>query len=1023
MRRFLPGVIVLLAFPAIPQSTTGQNAIHFERISSNHGLSQNSVFSIAQDHLGFMWFSTQDGVNRYDGHSFLVFRQNLSDSNSLSNNFCGPLLVDRQGRIWIGTEGSGVDMLDPNTVTFRNYHRQNETLSRTGGDAIKALAEDADGRIWVGTQSGLGIINPAPSAPPVIRDVPGIPEKIVGALLRDRNDALWVGTELGAFVSEGDGGGFRRISFDDAGSRHVQGLAEDEGGVVWATTSRGLYRLDPVRSAFQPAHPFFTGRDLGAIIPGNGDALWICSVVGLIEYHPAREALQIHSHSDIHPTSLSSNAVISAYKDRSGVLWFGTFSGVNRYAPLQTKFLTYRHIPGDPASLSNGNVRSVCEDHTGALWISTLNGLNRLSPGQRSFRRYYPSTSGLSSNLVWSIREQRLGDRSVLWAGTNAHGVNEILIAPDGKAAFRHHLKGRSIASMAIDSGGVIWAGDLNGEVYRFDRRAKEFTIAPIKNAERVVALHVDRNNDLWIGTLGNGAIRLRSSTGEIRSYRHDPSRPGSLSNNHVISFCEDQTGAMWIGTYAGLNRLDPTGASFSRYTTREGLPNDVVYGILCDDLGNLWMSTNMGIARLNPATSRFVSFDVSDGLQDNEFNQGAAYKARNGMMYFGGINGISVFHPDSISLNPHVPSVVITDFRVLHKSIRSDMSTIRFKGPIEHAKSITLSHRENVFSVEFVALEFTNPRKNRYSYKMEGFDDRWIEAGDRREATYTNLDPGSYVFRVRASNNDGVWNEEGAALSIIITPPFWMTWWFRGILVLGFLSVGPFIYFRRVRSLRREHKMQEELSRKLIDSQEAERKRIAGELHDSVGQDLLVIRNKLILGLEAGGGTPEQRREFAEAADYAAKSLKHVREISRNLRPLQLDQLGLSAAIESVVEAVTKAGQLDHSLHIDDIAGFLSKETEIHVFRIIQEALNNVVKHAGKCTVSVEVKRLETGVVIQIADNGAGFDPAAASRSQGLGLSGISERAKIAGGEAVISSAPGAGTKLTVTVPLKSHG
>lgn len=366
MRRLLPGVLVLLAFPAVPQTATGQNDIHFERITSDHGLSQNSVFSIAQDHLGFMWFSTQDGVNRYDGHSFLVFRQGLSDSNSLSNNFCGPLLVDRRGRLWIGTEGSGVDMLDPRSGTFRNVRHDAEGDPLTRSDAIAALAEDHTGRIWVGTRSGLGMIDPDRTTPLVIEKVPGIPGKLVGTLLRDRENRMWVGTEVGGFVSEGAGTEFRGLPFEDAESRHVQGLVEDGAGLIWAATSRGLYRFDPSGPVFRSAHPFLAGKDLGAIMQDGDGSLWIGSVQGLVEYHPTRRAVRIHTHNSSNPASLSSNAVISAFRDRSGVLWFGSFNGVNRHAPMGTKFLTYRHSPGDPGSISNSNVRSICEDHTTA---------------------------------------------------------------------------------------------------------------------------------------------------------------------------------------------------------------------------------------------------------------------------------------------------------------------------------------------------------------------------------------------------------------------------------------------------------------------------------------------------------------------------------------------------------------------------------------------------------------------------------------------------------------------------------
>jgi ligand-binding sensor domain-containing protein/signal transduction histidine kinase len=993
----------------------------FERISTKNGLSQNTVFGIAQDQQGFMWFSTQEGVNRYDGHTFTVLRQDLSDSNSLSNNFCGPLLVDRRGRIWIGTEGSGVDIFDPRTKRFRNLGHDTKSSTSLIGNVIAALSEDAEGRVWVGTRSGLSIVDPEKLTARNFRSGDnGLPGDVVGAFLNDRYNRMWVGTSGGAALYDKDREHFLVLPFDDRQNLQVQGLAEDGNGVVWVATTRGLYKFDSSRQELLSAHPFFKGKDLGFILPGEHGALWIGSQTGLIEYHPIRGTVRVHSHNSVDATSLSSNAIISALRDRSGVLWFGTFTGINRYAPVKTKFASFRHSPDDKGSLSNSNVRSFCEDQTGSIWIATLDGLNRFRKGGTSFNRYYQATSGLSSNQIWSVREQQSGTQNLVWAGTNAHGINEISFTPWGNPLFRHHLPGRSIASVAVDAGGVVWAGDLNGEIYRFDSFRKKFEIVPIENSKRAVALYVDRNHDLWIGTLGNGAIHFRQSTGEVRRFRNNASVPTSLSNDHAISFCEDTAGTMWIGTYAGLNRIHPDGESFSRYTTRDGLPNDVIYGILCDDRGRLWLSTNRGISSFDPSTSDFRNFDVSDGLQENEFNQGAAYKAKDGTMYFGGINGFSVFHPDSIPENKHAPSVVITNFRIFNKPVQMDTASRRFTGPIEYAKSVTLSYNENVFSFEFAALEYTNPEKNRYAYMMEGFDEQWIDAGNKREATYTNLGPGTYTFRVRAANNDGMWNRDGVSVAVVITPPFWMTWWFRGIMVLTFLSVGPFIYFRRVNALKKERRQQQEVSEKLIASQEAERKRIAGELHDSVGQDLLIIKNKILLGLEAQDGSTERTKEFKDAADYVSKSLMDVREISRNLRPIQLDQLGLTAALESVIETVAHSAHLTYSSHLENVNNKLSRDQEIHLFRIVQEGLNNIVKHSGASSFAIKLVSNKDDFELSIADNGRGMNTSLENKEAGFGLSGMRERARILGGTLEMRSEIHKGTTVILRFRLR---
>ncbi|MEX2189308.1 MAG: two-component regulator propeller domain-containing protein, partial [Bacteroidota bacterium] len=797
--------------------------IKFERISLEHGLSQSSVLSIAQDQQGFMWFATQDGVNRFDGQEFVVFRHDLADSNSLSSNFYKSLLADSHGFIWMGTSADGLDRYDPRSKTFRNFKNDPADPRSITFDSIGPLAEDPNGMIWVGTRMGLNLLDPETGLAQRFFHSPfnpaSIPSNLITVIYRDQRNRVWVGTDSGACVFEPRQQTFARVHLENAASDLVQGFGEDETGNIWMTTSRGLYTLDEDQRVFRKAHRFFEGKDLGFVLPDKSGTLWVGSYLGLVELNLSSGKIRIHSNNPKNPSSPSTNAFTTAFKDRSGVLWFGSFSGINRYAPQRMKFKTYRHDEFDAGSLGENNVRSFSEDHSGSLWIGTMNGLNRFREATGFFGRYNQFPGGLSSNIVWALSEERRRRGSVIWAGTNSYGINEITFSGEGKPMFQYHLHGRSIGSLAVDSSGNVWAGDLNGELYFLEPSERRFKV--IRNeGKNLVALYTDRTMNLWSGSLGNGAGRTRIETGESRRYNHDPSNPSSISSNHVISFFEDANGVVWIGTYAGLNRFNGADESFSRYTTKDGLPNDVIYGILGDDSGRLWLSTNRGISRFDPSTETFRNFDITDGLQDNEFNQGAAYRARNGTMYFGGISGFSSFHPDSIRDNPYPPPVVVTDFRVFNRTVEDEAARMMFGGPIEYAKEITLSYRENVFSFEFAALEFTNPRKNRFAYKMEGFDEAWINAGDHREATYTNLDPGEYVFRVKASNCDGIWNEQGASIALFITPPFWGTWWFRGIMVIGFLSVGPIIYFNRVGTLKKEKKAQEELSRKLIDSQ-----------------------------------------------------------------------------------------------------------------------------------------------------------------------------------------------------------
>ncbi len=362
---------------------------------------------------------------------------------------------------------------------------------------------------------------------------------------------------------------------------------------------------------------------------------------------------------------------------------------------------------------------------------------------------------------------------------------------------------------------------------------------------------------------------------------------------------------------------------------------------------------------------------------------------------------------------------MVFTDFKVFDKSISPSLEEHRISQFISEEGEIHLSYKDAVFSLEFSALEFTNPAKNSYAYMMQGFDKNWRYAGPGHEATYTNLDPGEYLFRVKASNNDGVWNESGASLKIFVAPPYWQAWWFRLFLIVSFASVGPILYFRRVATLKKEQAHQRDFARRLIESQELERKRIAGELHDSIGQDLLIIKNKLLLGLMENEGRDEPQSEVQQAVDYVARSLKNVREISRNLRPIQLDQLGLTAALESVVEVVSESSNIVADMKIDNVDGVLDKEGEISFFRIVQECLNNILKHSNATHFSVKVTRTKEAVVLKVEDSGKGMggDP---SSKRGFGMTGMDERARILGGSLLIESTPGNGTTVFLSVPLR---
>jgi len=549
--------------------------------------------------------------------------------------------------------------------------------------------------------------------------------------------------------------------------------------------------------------------------------LWIGTLgEGLNRYDPENDRFIQYVNNPGDPYSLSHNGIRSIYEDRARLLWIGTWSGgLNKCDREKKKFELYQKVLNDPNSLSDNVVRAVLEDPLGALWIGTFGGgLNRLNreTGQYTHYRHNPKDPGsLSHDRIYALYQDRSG---IIWVGT----ANGILEKFDSKTErfihYRHDPLGLNMPRMMSileDSSGTLWIGTRGGGLDKFDRETGTFTHyhndpndanSLETNDVYVIYEAPSEPGILWIGAFSGGLYKFDPAKEQFTHYIHDPADPESLCSNEVISIYEDLRGQLWIGTDSGLNKFNRKDASFTSYTKKDGLPNEVIYGILEDHNGNLWFSTNKGLSKFDPLSETFKNYDVSDGLQSNEFNGGAYYKNEKGELFFGGINGLNAFYPERIKDNPFIPPVVITDFLISNKKVpvgaMEDGRTILRKS-ITEAKQIELTHKDDVFSLEFAALHFASPEKNEFAYMMDGLDDEWNYVGNRQFVTYTNLSPGKYNFRIKASNNDGVWNEEGVALKIIVKPPFWLTWWFRGSVVLSLLVFAVSIFQIRTRTIR----------------------------------------------------------------------------------------------------------------------------------------------------------------------------------------------------------------------------
>jgi signal transduction histidine kinase/ligand-binding sensor domain-containing protein len=870
-----------------PVSPDPASTIRFDRITGRDGLSQNVVLAIAQDQRGFMWFGTEDGLNKYDGYQFTIYEHDPENPGTLSDDYVSIIYEDREGVLWVGTR-DGLNRLDHAADAFIRYEHSPEDEQSIGGTWIVSLCEDREGTLWIGTDDGgLDRFDREAGTFTHYRHHPGDPTSLsddsVGAIYEDHEGALWIGTDAGLDLLDRNSGTFTHFQSrpgdrESLGGSEVSALAEDRDRALWVgTEDGGISRLDRSSGTFtryqhDDGHPQSLAHDrVKSLLLDSAGRLWIGTQNGLDLYDPARDQFIHVRHDPGDPNSLSGDAVWSIHEDRTGVLWFGTYGGaLSKYNRTIDQFALYQHKPDLANSLSDNMIWAIHEDANGVLWAGTFNGgLNRLDreSGQIQVYRHDPQdASSLSSDDVRAILEDHTG---ALWVGTGG-GLDRLDRGTGKFVHYRHDasdpasLSENRVSVLFEDSSGDLWVGTRTGGLNRFDWETETFVRYQhdednpnTLSSDRVWALYQDSAGKLWVGTLGGVSV-WDPDTDQFVRYLNDPDDPQSLSNDAVFGFYEDVEGRMWVGTWgSGLDRFDLVTGTFDHHTEKDGLANNVIYGIEADQEGNLWMSTNNGLSKFDPRTETFHNYDVRDGLQDNEFNVGAHFASPSGELFFGGIRGFNAFYPERVTGNPHVPPVVITAFGKFNETEREDLT------PGEH---IELTYQDDLIFFEFAALDYTAPDKNHYTYMLDGQDETWIDAGTRRHVDYTNLRGGEYTFRVRGSNNDGVWNEEGATVTLTVTPPFWERWWLRGgaILLLAVGVIGG--YWLRVRSVearsRELERQVEERSRELkvlleAEQRRAEQFRVIGEVGYHITSILAIdelLRQIVLLLKEAFG-------------------------------------------------------------------------------------------------------------------------------------------------------------------------
>ncbi|HNB70204.1 MAG TPA: two-component regulator propeller domain-containing protein [Acidobacteriota bacterium] len=773
--------------------------VKFHHLSIEQGLSQSSILCIWQDQQGFLWFGTQDGLNRYDGYTFLVYRNDPQLLTTLSSNRVGTLFQDQSKQLWVGTN-NGLNRFDPSTGTFTRFLNQPQDPTTVSSNRISAICEDQTGRLWIGTaDQGLNCLNPTTGFKR-FQHQPHNANSLSGdqitALFCDRAGVLWIGTaQDGLNRFDPTTGNFIRVPINSQNpSENISGqirvISEDQTGALWVgTADQGLFQIDRTTGTTthffnDPANPLsLSNNSVRALLLDRKGAVWIGTDTGLNRFDPSSRTFSRFVNDPRNLLSLSHNDIRSVYEDQAGSLWVGTLGGgVNRLDQTTRTFVHYFHDPRSPQSLGHNGVRALYADAEGIVWIGTNGGgLDRLDRATGTIR-HFTSLSGqstsLSSNRVWSICPDKSGD---LWVGTLGGGLNrfnrktETALHYTSDPANPTTLSHNNVVALCPSRKGGIWVGTTGGGLNYLEPDTGVFTRFAVDaqnpqglSSQEVLAIFEDKLGMVWIGTADSGLNCYDPQRNVFTRFQPTVGNPNSINSNTIRALYEDRAGVLWVGTDSGLNRFDRETQTFTAFTIADGLPNNVIYGILEDWAGNLWLSTNTGLCKFHTVTHTCHNYDLRDGLQSNEFNTGTCFQNAQGEMFFGGINGFNVFHPETILDNPFIPPVVITSFRKLNQQMTgADLQQV-----------IELRYFENLIAFEFAALNYTLPEKNQYAYRLEGFDKNWILCGDRRYASYTNLEPGTYVFCVKGSNNDGVWNETGIKVRLRVIPPPWKTWW-----------------------------------------------------------------------------------------------------------------------------------------------------------------------------------------------------------------------------------------------------
>ncbi|WP_460541492.1 hybrid sensor histidine kinase/response regulator, partial [Echinicola sediminis] len=807
------------------------NTVKFKNISLKDGLSQSSVLSIYQDSHGFLWFGTRDGLNKYDGNQFVTFRYNYQDSTSLSGNIVKSIFQDPAGVIWVGTQ-NGINRYNPEEAAFQRIrpHQQGDL----GNDYnVTSIVSAGDHSLYIGTDYGLICLDSRSNQYVPISNDADVAKELAGVRVRSlfnaRNGGLWIKTLNSIYFFDPKGSKLQkyensRADQEEKNENRLSSVFEDSQGNVWVGVSNGLTVLRPSSDTFRffeiDSSPIPSISSAVRIIredyQGN---IWVGTYDGIYIINKQRDRISYLVHDENNPNSLSQNSIYSIFEDNKKDMWIGTYAGgVNHY---DRSYDLFRHITAgtNDSKLNYKVISSIVEDESGDLWIGTegggINYYQRKTGKFSYFTHREGNEKSLSTNNVKAMIQDHQGN---FWIGTHDGGLN--FFDPNKRPyqfkRYKHSIEDRNslsdnrVISLYEDDHKKIWIGTSGGGLDMLDPATGiiERIPDPENNVSTIIfsIIPTAHRDTVLIGG-DRGVVKFNVSTKEFVPLNY-MQQHGREHSAWVLSLHVEENGQIWVGTEGeGVFSYDPKSQSSVQYGVKDGLPNGIIFGIVPDNDNHLWFSTNKGLSRMNLLTKKVKNFDASDGLQSNEFNYGAYLKNKRGELFFGGANGLNIFNPDQIKENAFIPPVAITSISVHNKPYLNITDAI---------ERIDLAHNQDVINMEFVALSYSQPEKNQYAYMLEGFDSDWNYIGNKHAATYTNLDAGDYVFKVKASNNDGLWNEKGASLSITVKPAPWKSWWayliYSVVLIAIVMVIRHYVLIRiRERNELREERLAKE--------------------------------------------------------------------------------------------------------------------------------------------------------------------------------------------------------------------